>query len=869
MAGDSVANNGRTPVATPPSNPSFQPVVHPMKRYANRPFLLQWLLMGLITGLCALIFIVEHYQDYKETETAEQERLRVQATVIAENLGFLLTSTQAALQAILADLPRWQDNNRYRPEAAQHWQAYLVIPGLSSLIVTDAQGVVVISNRSELLQKDFSYRAYFRIPRQHPHPRTLYLSPPFRSLRGVLVMHLTRAIIGPDGQFAGVVSLSLEPAYFKTVMHSILYADDMQVTIAHGDGQLFLHVPTNEPPPETEHPAEGVKTPEETRGNDLIASTTGERLGVVTKIQPAALHMNKPLFVAVSRSMQAIHAEWHDDLRLYGGLFVGMVLMVSLLLLLTQAHIRRFHAQKRQADTDLEKSMRQQRDILNHTPAVVFLKDLQGRYLFINRQHETLFHLTNQAIQGKTDYDLFPAEVAALFQENDRRVLDNETLVLEEHVPQDDGMHTYISVKFALHEEDGKPYAVCGIATDITDRKQAEAELHEAKEQALQASRAKSTFLAAMSHEIRTPMNAILGMGEVLRETPLNEEQQHCLKVMINAGNTLMGLINDILDLSKIEAGQMEVEKQPFDLPLLVEESAAVLRVSSQAKGVPLQVQITAHTPHWVLGDAQRLKQVLLNLLNNASRFTHQGQIALTVTPLEDPHIQFTVTDSGVGVPTERLAVIFEPFVQADGQHTFKRFGGTGLGLSICKQLVDLMGGTIQAHSQPGSGSTFTFAIPLQRAPEIINLPTGSHGAEPAESVVACPGLRILAVDDAEDNLLLLHAFLKGTAHHLTCAEDGEQGVRLFQNGSFDLVLMDIQMPIMNGYEATRAIRQWEGSQQRPATPVIAFTAHAMKEVTETVLAAGCDDVLTKPIKKKGLLSVLARYTEALRQERG
>ncbi|MEO5363739.1 MAG: ATP-binding protein [Magnetococcus sp. DMHC-8] len=836
-----------------------------MTHYANRPFTVQWFLLGVVTLLSSIIVGAELYRDRLDKGRIEQDRLQAQARVITDNVGFLLRAGDAVLRHVLDELPSWRQGAGYHPAAADAWHSYFIMPGIRTLLVTDAQGVVQLSNRRELRHQNLSYRDYFQIPRQHPDHNTLYLSPPFQSVLNVFVMNLSRAIINPDGSFAGVVTMSFEPTHFQTLMNSVLYAPDMQVTIAHGAGKLFLQVPGHDlypgaawPVPEdlANTPEDGTMRP----AGSLVHSTNGERLGVVGRIQPADLHMDKPLFVAVSRLSAPIYADWTRDVQLYGGLFVSMVLVVGITLHVTQRRTHRSHEQARQAEAALDKSDRQQRAILDHTPAVVFLKDLQGRYLFINHQYERLFHVTDLAIRGKTDHDLFPSEVAAMLRENDRQALTRGTIAVEERMPQDDGVHVYLSVKFALRAEDGgSPYAVCGIATDITDRKQAEEVLRNAREEALQASRAKSHFLAAMSHEIRTPMNAIIGMGDVLQETALDAEQRRHLQTMIHAGAVLMGLINDILDLSKIEAGQMELEGQPFDLPLLLAETVEVMQVSARTRGIVLRMQRGDDVPRMVQGDAQRLKQVLFNLLDNANKFTRRGEVLLAVTGQGEDRVRFAVTDTGIGIPDQQLAVIFEPFVQADGEQTCKRFGGTGLGLSICNHLVQRMGGDLQVHSQVGVGSTFFFAIPLKPVVQ-SGAPDPAPPAGPAiDPAVPPAGLRILAVDDAEDNLYLLAAFLQNTPHELTTAQDGAQALALFQTRPFDLVLMDIQMPVMDGYETTRAMRQWESTRPGPATPIMAFTAHAMKEVSEEVLAAGCNAVLTKPIRKRGLLAVLAQ----------
>ncbi|MBF0273071.1 MAG: response regulator [Magnetococcales bacterium] len=389
-----------------------------------------------------------------------------------------------------------------------------------------------------------------------------------------------------------------------------------------------------------------------------------------------------------------------------------------------------------------------------------------------------------------------------------------------------------------------------------------------ARETAESGNRAKSTFLAHMSHEIRTPLNAILGVNELLIEADATPEQRRYLEMARKASESLLALVNDVLDFSKIEAGQFDLERSCFDLPAMVNGSAEILAIQARDRGIRLTRFLDPGLPRHVLGDPNRLRQILLNLLGNAVKFTREGEVSLTVAPERTGRIAFTIADSGIGIPTDKLASIFQPFRQAD-LSTTRRYGGTGLGLSICALLVERMGGKIGVESEEGQGSRFFFTLDLPIADPDAPLALVSvvrQGArEPHQSTTAPPGtetgLSILMAEDSEDNRTLIKAFLKNGPHRLTFAENGGIACELFEKGKFDIVLMDIQMPILDGYAATRRIRAWEQEQNAIPTPVIALTAHAMQEASTEAMAAGCDYYLSKPIAKKRLLEVLREFS--------
>ena len=423
--------------------------------------------------------------------------------------------------------------------------------------------------------------------------------------------------------------------------------------------------------------------------------------------------------------------------------------------------------------------------------------------------------------------------------------------------------------------QNGEPLRMVGTHVDITERNAIARKLEQAAQtmeqqhqaliaahtQALAATEAKSGFLATMSHEIRTPLNAIIGMAELLRESALSQDQADYVRRLSRAADHLMGLLNSILDLSKIEASELQLEQIPFNLRELSTTVGDLMEVNAEAKQLALAVHIRPDVPSAVSGDPTRLRQVLMNLVWNAIKFTEQGEVVVTVEAVADDRVRFTVSDTGIGIPSDKLPLIFESFTQGDATTT-RKFGGTGLGLSICKRLVDMMDGHLAVTSTPGVGSTFEFIVHLPRVvgtvPSVPDSPVQSRGGP--VSVSPARPLRILVVDDLEDNRAIVAHYLKQDAYVVDMADNGRMALEKFQTGTYDLVLMDVQMPIMDGLQATHAMRQWERTQHRAPTPILALTAHALKEETKKSLDAGCTAHLTKPIKKQALLRAIEDY---------
>jgi len=667
---------------------------------------------------------------------------------------------------------------------------------------------------------------------------------------------------------------------------------------------------------------------------------------------------------------------------------------------------RRADEEKQQAEEARRKSEERFRKLFEQSNDAIFIHQA-GRIIDVNHRACEMLGYSKEQFLTMEIADLYPDEG---YTESSKKInapegLNSiESILFETRFRKADG--TVVDVEISSGIIDREKKIIQGIARDITERKRTEAELQKAKEEAETANRTKTEFLASMSHEIRTPMNAIIGMADLLMETQLTPEQHQYVQVFQSAGENLLIIINDIIDISKVEAGHVQLETIDFDLTDIIENICDVMSVRAHEKGLELVYSAMPDVPTKLLGDPTRLRQILVNLIGNSIKFTEKGQVFIQIktqeVKKENIELLFSITDTGIGIAPEQIDTIFDTFTQADSSTT-RKYGGTGLGLAISKQLVELMGGHITVESKPDQGSTFSFTAQfgIQTEPKghiekialdmrgvkvlvvddnetnrmilrttlsklgatITESDNGAHGlaefkramktADPYQLALIdhrMPGmdgfelakhiketmgniknttvmmltsddrsgdralckefditfylvkpikraellaaiatimgrkiepvvgkipearsadltkirsLNLLLVEDSADNRLIIQAYFKRASDHIDIAENGAIAVEKFKSGKYDLVFMDVQMPVMDGYTATREIRKWEQEQGRKQTPIIALTAHAMKEDVQKSLDAGCTDHLTKPIRRATLMEAVQKHTGA------
>jgi len=514
------------------------------------------------------------------------------------------------------------------------------------------------------------------------------------------------------------------------------------------------------------------------------------------------------------------------------------------------ASLQMSQAEKRQAEEH-------QKAFMNHFPGIALIKDSEGRYLYVNESFLRMHNVRMEEALGKKASDLYPAAAESIRRADQDVLYSGETRQTEEQGTFPDGStHNWLTYRFPLQDRDGRKL-IGTIGVDISDRKLAEAAMKLAREQAEAANRAKSEFLANMSHEIRTPLNGVVGMTELALATDLTTEQREYLDTVKLSADSLLTVINDILDFSKIEAGKIDLELVDFDLRDILEKTMKTMALRAEEKNLELLCDIAPDVPDAIRGDSTRLRQVIINLVGNAIKFTSSGEVGLKITvpniPGEPRILHFIVSDTGIGIPEGKQKSIFDPFSQADTSTT-RKFGGTGLGLTISARLVTMMGGKIWVESKAGEGSQFHFTMPLVDATE-----TFTNGQKVPSEVFR--GVKVLIVDDNRTNRRILEGMLKFWEMITVAVASGAEGIEELlsvssQTDPFELVISDVHMPGMNGFEFIERVRQ---ELELSRAKIMLLTSAGRRGDAARCDQLGISAYLTKPVRQSELRDVIAK----------
>lgn len=518
---------------------------------------------------------------------------------------------------------------------------------------------------------------------------------------------------------------------------------------------------------------------------------------------------------------------------------------------------------KQQGDEGLKHNEAMFRSYIENSPLGVLVTDGSGRCLEVNQAITRMLDCEASAIIGTAIPDLIDPEFQATFRLLLKSTPAVETSSQEVLFKRRDNSAMWGSLQ-VVNLGKGRLIVFC---QDITIHKRAEQEMRQAKDAAEEANKIKSSFLTNMSHELRTPLSGVVGVTELLRRTKLDASQREYVGIIRTSSELLLELINDLLTFARIEAGKLELHPHDFNLNYLVNDALALLKLQAIEKGFQLDCCIETAVPAHLHGDSTRLSQILINLVSNAIKFTENGSVSVNVRLLsqtdQSATLGFSVGDTGIGIPPDRLDAIFAPFTQVDGS-TSRKYGGTGLGLSICQQLTALMGTSISVESVEGSGSTFYFEVELKKQTVPEKQSKRSSDDDLSETLSASAGGkgRILLAEDHTTNRRVIKMMIESLGYQVDGVANGLQALSALESAKYDLVLMDCQMPEMNGYEATAVIRDPQSDIANHAIPIVALTANALEEARQKCLEVGMNDFLAKPVLVRQLGDVMEKWIE-------
>lgn len=842
------------------------------------------LIVSLALGMVPLtLFLVK-----QELIARAGETVALGAADIADKLDIVLNERLGDIQAFARSPLITQRTPEQIIGYLDHLK--LLYPMYQRLSVVDAEGRVTASTDRTFVNRSWQSAAWIDSIRQIGHPHAEIILQPGRPDGSLRTVRFTAQLHTPNGSWHGAIvteinEKTLRAFVTQTTQRSSRSTAQPEITefmVLSGTGETLLTSAMLPDTPPTRDPAHLSSTVlanqgqtgyvEEVDAGSGIDALTGYARMVGL---PQSEDFQWRILVRADRRV-VLQSIWTLLWKLVG---IGTACLLPLLGLFYWSWQRQVadEARATMARRALEANEARIRKIVDIALDAVVTIDERGFVTGWNPQAEHIFGWTAGEIIGQSlTTTIIPPRYRDGHERGLRHYAETGTgPVLNKRIEitalDRNGREFPVELAITPMHLDGQTI-FSAFLRDITERKQAEDELRRTQAAAESANRAKTEFLANMSHELRTPLNAIVGTSDVLLKTPLTQEQRQCALMSQRASQALLRLVNDVLDLAKIEAGTLRVDSAPFDLAELLERTTRLLEMRQGQKDVALTVTAAPDVPTQLEGDGFRLQQILFNLIGNALKFTERGSVSLTVSSVgTEPHrpqLQFEVHDTGIGIPADQLDHIFGRFTQVDSGDN-RKYGGAGLGLSICKQLVELMQGTIQVSSALGNGSIFTVTLPFTISPAASRTVTPPHRKAPPESAAvlrtSAPSsapLTLLLVDDSPEVGQLAALYLKGLPYRMDRAGDGPSAIDRCRACHYDLIFLDLQMPGMDGYATAEAIRNWEETQGIPRTPIIALTADVLGPARERSRQSGCTAFIGKPFSQSTFLEAIHHYAK-------